>query len=199
MSEAPEPHFFEDQAAFRAWLEVNHETAPELLVAYRRRGTGLPSITWAESVEVALCFGWIDGVRRGLDETAYTIRFTPRRSRSIWSAVNIRKVAELEAAGLMTDAGRRAFEARRADRMTLYTHEQAVPPELDEAFRERFHTESAAGLEWFEAQAPSYQRQASHWVMSAKKPETREKRLAMLIADSAANQRVGQFRRPAGR
>ena len=93
MSDAPEPHFFEDQAAFRAWLEVNHETVPELLVAYRRRGTGLPSITWAESVEVALCFGWIDGVRRGLDETAYTIRFTPRRAGWIWSAVNIRKVA----------------------------------------------------------------------------------------------------------
>jgi uncharacterized protein YdeI (YjbR/CyaY-like superfamily) len=196
LSDAPAHRFFEDEAAFRAWLEANHETAPELLLAFRRRSTGLPSITWSEAVGVALCFGWIDGVRRGIDETAYSIRFTPRRSRSIWSAVNIKRVAELEAAGLMTDAGRRAFEARRADRMALYTHEQAVPPELDDAFRERFRAESAAGLEWFEAQAPSYRRQASHWVMSAKKPETRERRLAMLIADSAANLRVGPLRRP---
>jgi uncharacterized protein YdeI (YjbR/CyaY-like superfamily) len=196
LSDAPAHRFFEDEAAFRAWLEANHETAPELLLAFRRRSTGLPSITWSEAVGVALCFGWIDGVRRGIDETAYSIRFTPRRARSIWSAVNVRKVAELEAAGLMTDPGRRAFEARRADRMGRYTHEQAVPPELDEAFRERFRTESAAGLEWFEAQAPSYRRQASHWVMSAKKAETRERRLAMLITDSAANLRVGPLRRP---
>ncbi len=198
MSDAPEPLFFEDPAAFRAWLEANHETAPELILAFRRRSSGLPSITWPEAVDVALCFGWIDGVRRGLDETAYTNRFTPRRARSIWSAVNIKRVAELEAAGLMTDAGRRAFEARRADRMAVYSHEQAVPPELDEAFKERFRAESAKGLEWFERQAPSYRRQVSHWVMSAKRPETRERRLAMLIADSAAEQRVGQFRRPAG-
>ena len=196
MSDAPAHRFFEDEAAFRAWLEANHETAPELLLAFRRRSTGLPSITWSEAVGVALCFGWIDGVRRGIDETAYSIRFTPRRARSIWSAVNVKRVAELEAAGLMTDAGRRAFEARRADRMALYTHEQAVPPELDDAFRERFRAESATGLEWFEAQAPSYRRQASHWVMGAKKPETRERRLAMLIADSAANLRVGPLRRP---
>lgn len=197
MSEASEPLFFEDPASFRAWLETNHGTAPELILAFRRRGTGLPSITWPEAVDVALCFGWIDGVRRSLDETAYTNRFTPRRARSIWSAVNIRRVAELEAAGLMTDAGRRPFEARRADRMAVYSHEQEVPPELGEAFRERFRSESAAGLEWFEAQAPSYRRQVSHWVMSAKRPETRERRLTMLIADSAASRRVGQFRRPA--
>ncbi len=196
MSEALEPLFFENPAAFRAWLEANHETAPELILAFRRRSTGLPTITWREAVDVALCFGWIDGVRRSLDETAYTNRFTPRRARSIWSAVNIKRVAELEAAGLMTAAGRRAFDARRADRMTVYSHEQAVPPRLDEAFTERFRAESAAGLEWFEKQASSYRRQVSHWVMSAKKPETRERRLALLIADSAESRRVGQFRRP---
>jgi uncharacterized protein YdeI (YjbR/CyaY-like superfamily) len=108
----------------------------------------------------------------------------------------VRLFAELEAAGLMTDAGRRAFAARREDRTAVYSHEQAAPPELDEAFTARFRAESAAGLEWFEAQAPSYRRQASHWVMSAKRPETRDRRLAMLIADSTAGVRVGPLRRP---
>jgi uncharacterized protein YdeI (YjbR/CyaY-like superfamily) len=192
----PAHRFFEDGAAFRAWLEAHHEIAPEVLLAYRRRGSGMPSITWRESVDVALCFGWIDGVRRGVDETTYTIRFTPRRARSIWSAVNVRRFGELEAAGLVAAAGRRAFEARREDRMGLYTHEQAVPPTLDEAFETRFRAESPDGWAWFDEQAPSYRRQASHWVMSAKRPETRERRLAMLIADSAAGLRVGPLRRP---
>jgi uncharacterized protein YdeI (YjbR/CyaY-like superfamily) len=196
LSEQPGHLFFEDQAAFRDWLEEHHETAPELILAYRRRGSGLPSITWTESVGVALCFGWIDGVRRGVDETTYTIRFTPRRPQSIWSAVNVRRFAELEAEGLVTDAGRRAFAARREDRTAVYSHEQAVPPELDDAFTARFRAASAGGLEWFEAQAPSYRRQASHWVMSAKQPETRERRLAMLIADSAAGVRVRPLRWP---
>ncbi len=195
MSDVPH-HFFEDSVSFRAWLEANHETAPDVLVAFRRRGSGIPTIAWPEAVDVALCFGWIDSVRRGVDETTYTIRFTPRRARSIWSAVNIRRFAELVEEGLVHDAGRHAFEARREDRMGLYTHEQAVAPVLDEAFETRFRAESPAGLAWFHAQAPSYQRQASHWVMSAKRPETRERRLAMLIADSAASLRVGPLRRP---
>jgi uncharacterized protein YdeI (YjbR/CyaY-like superfamily) len=188
--------FFEDAASFRAWLEAHHETAPELLLAYRRRGSGLPSITWPESVDVALSFGWIDGVRRGVDETTYTIRFTPRRPRSIWSAVNVRRFGELDAEGLVADAGRRAFAARREDRTAVYTHEQKVPPTLDDAFEARFRTEAPAGWAWFEGQPPYYRRQAAHWVMSAKRPETRERRLAALIADSTAGVRVGPLRRP---
>ena len=191
------PHrFFEDPAAFRAWFEANHEAAPELILAFRRRGSGLPSITWPQAVDVALCFGWIDSVRRGVDETTYTNRFTPRRPGSIWSAVNVRRFAELEAAGLVADAGRRAFAARREDRTAIYSHEQAVPPALDEAFAARFRAEAPEGWEWFQGQAPFYRRQASHWVMSAKRPETRERRLATLIADSAAGVRVGPLRRP---
>jgi uncharacterized protein YdeI (YjbR/CyaY-like superfamily) len=196
LSEQPAHRFFEDAASFRAWLSEHHETTPELLLAYRRRGSGMPSITWPESVDVALCFGWIDGVRRGVDETTYTIRFTPRRTRSIWSAVNVRRFAELEAAGLVAEAGHRAYAARRADRTAVYSHEQATPPALDGAFAERFRSEAPDGWAWFEAQAPYYRRQASHWVMSAKRAETRERRLATLIADSAAGLRVGPLRRP---
>ena len=195
MSDAPHS-FFEDAASFRAWFEAHHETAPELVLAYRRRGSGLPSITWPESVDVALCFGWIDGVRRGVDETTYTIRFTPRRPRSIWSAVNVRRFAELDAVGLVTDAGRRAFDARREDRTAVYAHEQASPPALDDAFEARFRTESPDGWAWLEGQPPYYRRQAAHWVMSAKRPETRERRLATLIADSSAGVRVRPLRWP---
>jgi uncharacterized protein YdeI (YjbR/CyaY-like superfamily) len=195
LSEEQAHRFFEDAASFRAWLSEHHERAPELLLAYRRRGSGLPSITWAESVDVALCFGWIDGVRRGVDETTYTIRFTPRRARSIWSAVNVRRFAELEAQGLVAEAGRRAFAARRDDRTAVYSHEQAVAPALDDVFVERFRSQAPDGWAWFEVQAPYYRRQASHWVMSAKRAETRERRLATLIADSAAGLRVGPLRR----
>ena len=169
--------------------------ADEVVVGYRRRDSGLAGITWPESVDVALCFGWIDGIRRSLDETSYSIRFTPRRPRSIWSAVNVRRFGELEAEGLVTDPGRAAFAARREDRTAVYTHEQAEAPELDEAFTARFMA-SADAWEWFQLQPPYYRRQAAHWVMSAKKPETRERRLATLIADSEAGLRVGPLRRP---
>jgi uncharacterized protein YdeI (YjbR/CyaY-like superfamily) len=189
------PHFFADPAAFRAWLEQHHTTADEVVVGYRRRATGLESITWPESVDVALCFGWIDGIRRSLDETSYTIRFTPRRSRSIWSSVNVRRFGELEEAGLVVDAGRAAFAARREDRTGLSTHEQAEPPQLDETFAARFRGVPDA-WEWFQLQPPYYRRQAAHWVMSAKKPETRERRLVTLIADSEAGLRVAPLRRP---
>jgi uncharacterized protein YdeI (YjbR/CyaY-like superfamily) len=191
----PGPRFFADPASFRTWLEEHHATAGEVVVGYRRRASGLESITWPESVDVALCFGWIDGIRRSLDETSYTIRFTPRRPRSIWSAVNVRRFGELEEAGLVTEAGRAAFAARTEDRTAVYTHEQAEPPELDEAFAARFR-ESPDAWEWFQLQPPFYRRQASHWVMSAKKPETRERRLETLIADSAAGLQVGALRRP---
>jgi uncharacterized protein YdeI (YjbR/CyaY-like superfamily) len=189
------PRFFADPAAFRAWLEEHHAVADEVVVGYRRRASGLASITWPESVDIALCFGWIDGIRRSLDETSYSIRFTPRRPRSIWSAVNVRRFGELEAEGLVMEAGRAAFAARRDDRTAVYTHEQAETPELDEAFTARFMA-SADAWEWFQLQPPFYRRQAAHWVMSAKKQETRERRLAALIADSEAGLRVGPLRRP---
>ena len=186
--------FFEGPEPFRAWLEQHHASADEVVVGYRRRATGLPSITWPESVDVALCFGWIDGIRRSLDETSYTIRFTPRRPRSIWSAVNVARFGELEAAGLVSEAGRTAFAARREDRTAVYTHEQEEPPALDEAFEARFQAQLDA-WEWFQLQPPYYRRQAAHWVMSAKRPETRERRLETLITDSAAGLRVAPLRR----
>ncbi len=189
------PKFFPTPAAFRAWLRANHAREPELVVGYFKKGTGKRSITWPESVDEALCFGWIDGVRRSLGEEAYCIRFTPRRRHSIWSAINVARVAALEKAGKMMPAGRRAFEARRADRTGVYSFERRTAAELspDESARLRARPKAAA---FFEAQAPWYRRAALHWVTSAKRPETRQRRLEQLIADSAAGRRVPPLARP---
>jgi uncharacterized protein YdeI (YjbR/CyaY-like superfamily) len=189
------PIFFASGAEFRAWLEQHHAAETELLVGYFKRGTGRPSMTWQESVDEALCFGWIDGVRRGIDADSYSIRFTPRQKRSTWSLANIKRVGELDAEGRMTPAGLAAFEARTGDRSGIYSHEQRHAPEFDAEQRARFEASPDAWA-WFQAAAPSYRRQATHWVTSAKKPETRERRLATLIADSAAGRKVGPLRRP---
>jgi uncharacterized protein YdeI (YjbR/CyaY-like superfamily) len=189
------PTFFATPARFRAWLERNHDRKPELLVGYYKKGTGRPSITWPESVDEALCFGWIDGIRRSLGEEAYTIRFTPRRPTSIWSAVNVARVAELTRLGRMTSAGERAFALRTPERTGVYAFERragAVLAPADEATL-RANQKAAA---FFDAQPPGYRGTVLHWVTSAKREETRQRRLAQLIADCAAGRRVGVLERP---
>jgi uncharacterized protein YdeI (YjbR/CyaY-like superfamily) len=187
------PHFFSSPDQFRAWLEDNHDDETEVLVGYYKKGTGRPSLTWAESVDEALCFGWIDGVRRGIDDASYTIRFTPRKPRSTWSAVNIRRVGELVEEGRMTPSGLAAFDRRTEDRSRIYSHERREDAKLEPEQEARFRANEAAWA-WFESQAPSYRRTALHWVVSAKRPETRERRLTALIEDSAAGEKVKPLR-----
>ena len=190
------PTYFPSPAAFRAWLAQHHATATELVVGFHKTGTGTPSMTWTESVREALCFGWIDGIRRRVDEARYTIRFTPRKKGSIWSAVNVKHVEELISAGLMQAAGLRAFEARSSARSGVYAFEQEkveLPPE----FVARFRKQKKAWA-WFEAAAPSYRRPAMWWVISAKREDTREKRLQQLIECSAEGIRLPQMR-PSGK
>lgn len=190
-----EPMFFATPAMFRAWLEAHHDTEAELLVGFYKKGSGRPSITWPESVDEALCFGWIDGVRRSFAEDAYTVRFTPRRPTSIWSAINVAKVAQLTKLGKMRPAGVRAFAARTAEKTGVYSFERneaaKLTPAQDKALRA--NREAAA---FFDAQAPWYRRAAIHWVISAKQEGTRERRLAQLIADSAAGRSIAPLRRP---
>jgi len=184
-----EPTFFPTPAAFRKWLETNHASATELLVGFYKRGSGKPSITWPESVDQALCFGWIDGVRRRIDDVRYSIRFTPRKQISNWSAINIARVAELTKLGLMRPAGLRAFEQRREDKSAIYSYENAVRT-FDPSDEKTFRANRKA-WQFFNAQAPSYRRVCIYWVTSAKKEETRARRLATLINDSANGERVG--------
>jgi uncharacterized protein YdeI (YjbR/CyaY-like superfamily) len=184
-----EPHFFETPAAFRKWLEKNHSAATELLVGFHKRGSGKPSMTLPESVDQALCFGWIDGVRRRIDDVSYSIRFTPRKLISNWSAINIARVAELTKLGLMRPAGLRAFEQRREDKSAIYAYENAVRM-FDPAHEKTFRANRKA-WQFFNSQPPSYRRVCIYWVTSAKREETRDRRLATLIDDSANGQRIG--------
>jgi uncharacterized protein YdeI (YjbR/CyaY-like superfamily) len=189
------PTFFPTPAAWRAWLEQNHARKQELLVGFYKKASGKPSITWQESVDQALCFGWIDGVRKSIDDERYTIRFTPRRPGSIWSAVNIKRVGELIRAKLMTEAGLAAFARRRDDRSAIYGYEQRKDPRFTPEHQKAFQT-NAAAWKFFQAQAPSYIRLSTFWVVSAKRPETQRKRLQLLIADSAAGRRLGALMPP---
>jgi uncharacterized protein YdeI (YjbR/CyaY-like superfamily) len=190
-----DPVFFATPADWRAWLQANHETETEVLVGIHKRGSGKPSPTWAELVDQALCFGWIDGVRRGLGDDAYSIRFTPRKPTSTWSAVNVKRFGELREGGLVAPAGHAAFDRRREDRTAIYSYEQrrqaTLPPEFEERLRG-----NAQAWEYFSEQPPSYRRTSIHWVTSAKRPETRERRLEQLIEDSAAGRRIGPLSRP---
>ncbi len=189
-----DPIYFESPHAFREWLAANHEAAAEVLVGFHKRGSGRPSLTWPESVDQALCFGWIDGVRRSVDAERYTIRFTPRQARSYWSNVNIKRAKELIELGLMQEAGLRAFEARSGERSGAYSFENRGVT-LDPSFEARLRAnEKAWGF--FQAQAPWYRRTASFWVMSAKREETRLRRLEALIAESEAGRTVGPLTRP---
>jgi uncharacterized protein YdeI (YjbR/CyaY-like superfamily) len=179
----------------RAWLEQHHDSERELLVGYYKKGVDKPTLTWPESVDEALCFGWIDGVRRRIDDESYCIRFTPRRARSTWSAVNIARMPELVAAGRMTTAGLHAFEARTADNSAVYSYDAKDPGQLDEQELAAIRADPAAWAFW-EKQPPSYRRAVVHWVTSAKRPETRDKRLATLVSDSAAGRRIKPLSRP---
>jgi uncharacterized protein YdeI (YjbR/CyaY-like superfamily) len=187
--------YFDSPAAFRRWLERHHASSTELLVGFHKRHTGHPTLTWPESVDEALCFGWIDGIRRSVDADRYTIRFTPRKASSNWSAVNIRRAEALIADGRMQPAGLRAFEARRADRSAVYSFEQSRQPDLSDAEKRRVRANRKAWT-FFEAQPPGYRRTITHWVVSAKRDATRAKRLDTLISDSASGLRVGLLRRP---
>ncbi len=178
------PTFFASPSKFRHWLEKHHDRTSELWVGFYKRQSGRPSITWPEAVDAALCFGWIDGVRKGIDDTRYTIRFTPRKPSSTWSAVNVKRANELATRGLMHPAGLRAFQARDQKRTGIYAYEQRKTATLDDASARRFRANEKAWA-FFQAQAPWYRRAASWWVSSAKKEETRVKRLATLIDDSA--------------
>jgi uncharacterized protein YdeI (YjbR/CyaY-like superfamily) len=189
------PTFFATPAAFRAWLERHHDTAKELLVGFYKTNSGKPSITWPQSVDEALCFGWIDGVRKSLGAEAYTIRFTPRKPRSIWSAINVDKVAQLKKLGKMRPAGLRAFSLRTQERTGVYSFERYRAAELTPE-QERTLRKNRKAAAFFDAQPPGYRRTAIHWVISAKREETRERRLKLLIADSAAKRRIGPLTRP---
>jgi uncharacterized protein YdeI (YjbR/CyaY-like superfamily) len=188
------PAFYASPDEWRAWLAAHHADAREHWVGFHKRGTGRPSITWPESVDQALCFGWIDGIRKRVDDERYMIRFTPRKASSRWSRVNVARVAELERAGLMHPAGLAAFAARTEE--GTYSYEQRDAAAFDPERERRFRAGEAA-WDWFSAQPPWYRRTATHWVMSAKRDETRDRRLARLIEDSAAGRAVGPLRRPA--
>lgn len=182
------PHFFPTQEDFRRWLEINHETATEIIVGYYKVGLGKTSLTWSESVDQALCFGWIDGVRRKVDEESYCNRFTPRKAKSNWSAINIKKVEELTAKGLMKPAGIAAFEKREESRSAIYSYENESK-QFSEEFERRFKANEKA-WSFFEKQANWYRKQMINWVMTAKQEATREKRLEKLIAESEAERRI---------
>ena len=179
-AEIPAPRYFATQAAWRAWLVKRHASASELWVGFHRVGTGKPSITWPQSVDEALCFGWIDGLRRGIDDTCYAIRFTPRKSTSIWSRVNVKRYVELERMGLVRAAGRAAFAKRQERRSGVYGHEQKK--KVPDAGVEMVLTADARAWKWYTAQTPGYRWLASHWVTNAKREDTRVRRLATLIA-----------------
>ena len=180
--------FFKTAAAFRAWLEKNHDKADVLLVGCYKVGSGKGGPTYQEALDEALAFGWIDGVRRGIDDVSYSIRFTPRRPRSIWSAVNIKRVKELEAAGRMAPPGVAAFAKREEERSAIYSYERANAQFSRESLA-KFRANRAAWT-FFEAQPAGYKRLMTHRVESAKKPETRAKRLEHLIAVSAKRERI---------
>ena len=192
MGWSDEAIFFESPDDLRNWLDANHETAPELFVGAWKKATAKPSLTWEQIVEEALCVGWIDSVRRGYPGDGWVIRLTPRRKGSIWSAVNVARIAELRAAGRLRPAGEAAFAVRRADRTGVYSFEQAAEPSLTPEEEARFRADAGA-WSWFGAKAPSFRRQSLHWVISAKRPETRERRLATLIASSAEGQPIRQL------
>jgi uncharacterized protein YdeI (YjbR/CyaY-like superfamily) len=188
------PKFFPSPSAWHGWLEEHHEKHEELWVGFYKVGSGKASIAWPEAVDGALCFGWIDGVRKRLDESSYVIRFTARRERSVWSAINIKRVAELSALGLMRPKGAQAFAKRTGNRSEIYAYEQRKGAELSGVYEKQFRASKKAWT-FFRAQPPWYQRTASWWVISAKKEETRLKRLGQLIEDSEHEKTIRELRR----
>ena len=185
---APKPRFFADPAQLRAWFIEHHKHAGELIVGYFKRDSGRPSVTWPESVDEALCVGWIDGIRRSIDDVSYQIRFTPRKPTSTWSAINIARIAVLTKEERMLPAGFAAFAARRANRSGIYAYEQrsaTLPPKYARIFKR-----DAKAWEFFQSQTPGYRKQMMWRIVSAKQEATREKRLATLMKHSARGERL---------
>jgi uncharacterized protein YdeI (YjbR/CyaY-like superfamily) len=187
------PLFFASVADWREWLAEHHDSHDECLVGFVKAGTGEANLSWSESVDQALCFGWIDGVRRRIDDRTYSIRFTPRKPGSNWSAINVAKIARLRASGELSDAGERAFAKRSEARTAIYSYEREAS-ELSEAQTEQFRANEAAWT-FFSAQAAWYQRTAIHWVTRAKREETRARRFAQLLADSTGGRRLAELDR----
>ena len=178
------PTFFAKQADFRKWLQKNHKKETELLVGFYKVDSGKPSMTWSQSVDEALCFGWIDGVRKSINKDSYQIRFTQRKPTSIWSANNIRKIESLTKQKLMQPAGLASFEKRVESKSKMYSYEKEEE-ELTPNFKKQFKANKKA-WDYFQSLAPSYRKVSTHWVMSAKQGPTQIKRLNQLISDSAA-------------
>lgn len=183
------PTFFRKPSELRAWLTRHGSTATELVVGFYKVGSGMPSITWPQSVDEALCFGWIDGVRKRIDDQSYQIRFTPRKASSSWSAINIARVAALAAEGRMKPAGLAAFERRTETKSRTASYEQKERPTLPSTTERRFRSHRKAWT-FFSEQSESYRRKAVWWIVSAKQPETQERRLAQLIEASAAGRKL---------
>jgi len=189
------PRFFPTPSAFRAWLQQHYAQSSELWVGFYKKHSGKPSITWPEAVDQALCFGWIDGVRKSKDAASYVIRFTPRKVTSTWSAVNIARAKELAAQGLLAPAGLQAFEKRSDEKTAIYSYEQRKSAQLEDSQERKFRANRRA-WEFFQNQPPWYRRTARYWVTSAKKEETQEKRLASLIEYSARQKPIPPLARP---
>lgn len=192
-----EPHdvtHFETAEGFRAWLAEHHEARDVLWVGFWKKATGRASITWEESVDEALCFGWIDGLRKRIDDEAYAIRFTPRRDGSVWSLRNMERYGALEADDRIAPAGAATYARRTEEKSGVYSFEQDDRPRLSAAFEERLKADEAAWASW-ENRPPGYRKRASHWVMSAKREETRERRFRTLIDDEAAGRKIKPLRR----
>ncbi|MCA1570541.1 MAG: YdeI/OmpD-associated family protein [Chloroflexi bacterium] len=188
----PEATVFARPADFRAWLEANHENATELWVGYYRKSVPKTSMTYREAVDEALCFGWIDGVGRRIDDEVHANRFTPRTRRSTWSAVNVARIGELIAEGRVHESGLRAFEARTTGNTGIYSYENR-PADLPDAYLVQLQSSEPA-WSWWQAQTPGYRRAATWWVVSAKQEATRDRRLATLIDDCAAGRMIKSMR-----
>lgn len=196
MSSSSQPVFFPTATDFRAWLTANHTHTPELWVGYYKKASGRPSITWPESVDQALCFGWIDGLRKSIDDVSYMIRFTPRRPRSIWSTVNQQRIEQLIELGQVQPAGLKVFTERAAERSSVYAYEQAEAATLDAEGEREFKANEPA-WRYFQSRPPGYQRAAVWWVMSAKQATTRQRRLGQLVDHSARGETIPALTRPA--
>jgi len=183
------PTFFKSGDEFRSWLEKNHDKQNELLLGFYKKASAKGGITYPKALDEALAFGWIDGVRKSLDDASYTIRFTPRKQKSIWSIVNIKRVGELAKLGRMRPSGLAAFKGRDLKRAKLYSYERKTS-KLDGELEKRLKANKKA-WEFFQAQPPGYQRVISWWIVSAKQEETRFRRVERLIRDSESGRRVG--------
>ncbi len=188
-----QPTFFKNPAEWRQWLKENHDKADEIWLGYYKKNSGNANYSWSASVDEAICYGWIDGLRRSVDEVSYMIRFTPRRPTSIWSAVNIEKVKVLTEKGLMRPAGIKAWENRKEKRTKVYSFEQEVH-ELTPVYMEQLKAKPKAWAYFSKKLAPSYKRSSIHWVMGAKREDTRQRRLNILIESCEQGQKIPLLR-----